>query len=91
VSFAKKELFDSKKYIWLAQKIKPEIKKGSAGLLKLEKLGYFWSRDEKEVLKTLFIELGYDKANYENDDNIGKAKAKPKAVKLKIISAIFGR
>ena len=59
VSYSMNEIAESKKYVELATKIMPQIKKGSKGIQELEKLGYFWSKDEKEVLNEIFKLVGY--------------------------------
>jgi tetratricopeptide (TPR) repeat protein len=60
VCYSLNEIAESKKYIELARKIMPKIKKGSKGIEELEKLGYFWSKDEKEVLNEIFKLSGYN-------------------------------
>ena len=88
VSFAKKDIRGSKKYLRCACDIEPKLSKGSKGLTKLEKSGFFWTNDEKDILHEIFVCAGYDTDNTDDKDasladENSKATSPAKSVKQK--------
>ena len=77
-----KEYSKCEKCIKSACKIEPRIKKGSAGLTLLEKLGYFWSNEEKKILHQIFVEMGIESEKHNDviSNKIEKATASKKKI-----------
>jgi len=65
IAFEKKEKKDCLNYIKKAAEIQPLIKKGIKGIIKLETMGYFWSREEKLLFNKIFKMSGYKYNEYE--------------------------
>ncbi len=65
IAFEMKEKKDCLNYIKKAAEIQPLIKKGIKGIIKLETMGYFWSREEKLLFNKIFKMSGYKYNEYE--------------------------
>lgn len=59
LSFKQNNMFNARKFIRKGEKIENLISDGSKGLRQLEAKGYFWSREEKEILNSIFQAIGY--------------------------------
>ncbi len=74
LSLKKNEKKECLNYLKKAVEIEPLIKKGIKGIKKLESKGYFWSREEKEMLNEIFKMAGYKYKEYEVNKSNGKHK-----------------
>ena len=79
VSLKENEKKDCLDYLKKAIEIQPLLKKGIKGIRKLESQGYFWSREEKQMLNEIFKLAGYKYDKYKTDkshSNRKKARAR---------------
>ena len=60
VSFAENEMIDCRRFIKNACEMRREVKKGMKGIEALEKSGYSWSREEKDILNKIFKMMGFN-------------------------------